>query len=118
MKSRKTTTQAILIHVPSNVAPVAFPRIPGAEVKQETVEPTYPHHKMLQERIDEILACLDAREQEIIKLRYGLKDGYNYTIAECAYIFKIAGERVRQLEARALRKLQQPSRRVAKNSKV
>ncbi len=51
---------------------------------------------------------LNWREREIIKLRYGLGDGYNYTLQEVAFIFKLTRERIRQLEQRALRKLQDP----------
>lgn len=62
----------------------------------------------LRERIDNALAHLSYREREIIKLRYGLGDGYNYTLEEVARIFQITRERVRQLEKRALSKLQDP----------
>ena len=50
------------------------------------------------------------REREIIKLRYGLGDGYSYTLEEVGHIFKVTRERIRQIEAKAVRKLQQPSR--------
>jgi hypothetical protein len=50
-------------------------------------------------------------EREIVKLRYGLGDGYSYTLEEVGHIFKVTRERVRQIEAKAVRKLQQPSRR-------
>ncbi len=52
---------------------------------------------------------LSWREREIIKLRYGLGDGYSYTLEEVGHIFKLQRERVRQIEAKAIRKLQQPS---------
>ncbi|MGA2916528.1 MAG: RNA polymerase sigma factor RpoD [Sedimentisphaerales bacterium] len=67
-------------------------------------------HEMLKERIDEILKTLTYREREIIKLRYGLGDGYTYTLEEVGRIFKVTRERVRQVEAKAIRKLQHPVR--------
>ena len=61
-------------------------------------------------RIDRVLKTLSYREREIIKLRYGLGDGYSYTLEEVGHIFKVTRERIRQIEAKAVRKLQQPSR--------
>lgn len=55
--------------------------------------------------IAEALRCLPFRDREVIKLRYGLGDGYVYTLAECARIFRVTRERIRQLELRGLRKL-------------
>ena len=57
-----------------------------------------------------MLKTLSYREREIIKLRYGLGDGYSYTLEEVGHIFKVTRERIRQIEAKAVRKLQQPSR--------
>jgi len=65
---------------------------------------------MLKERIDTILKTLSYREREIIKLRYGIGDGYTYTLEEVGRIFKVTRERVRQVEAKAIRKLQHPVR--------
>ncbi len=62
---------------------------------------------MLRGRIDELLSKLGYREREIIKLRYGLGDGYNYTLEEVAGVFKVTRERIRQIEARAFAKLKQ-----------
>jgi RNA polymerase primary sigma factor len=67
-------------------------------------------NEMLKERIDEILKTLTYREREIIRLRYGLGDGYTYTLEEVGRIFKVTRERVRQVEAKAIRKLQHPVR--------
>ena len=50
------------------------------------------------------------RKREIIKLRYGLGDGYSYTLEEVGHIFNVTRERIRQIEAKAVRKLQQPGR--------
>ncbi len=66
--------------------------------------------EMLRSRIDRVLKTLSYREREIIKLRYGLGDGYSYTLEEVGHIFKVTRERIRQIEAKAVRKLQQPSR--------
>jgi RNA polymerase primary sigma factor len=66
--------------------------------------------EMLKERIDMILKTLSYREREIIKLRYGIGDGYTYTLEEVGRIFKVTRERVRQVEAKAIRKLQHPVR--------
>jgi len=65
---------------------------------------------MLRSRIAKVLKTLSYREREIIKLRYGLGDGYSYTLEEVGHIFKVTRERIRQIEAKAVRKLQQPSR--------
>ncbi len=66
--------------------------------------------EMLRTRITTVLKTLSYREREIIKLRYGLGDGYSYTLEEVGHIFKVTRERIRQIEAKAVRKLQQPSR--------
>ncbi|MGE3109182.1 MAG: sigma-70 family RNA polymerase sigma factor [Phycisphaerales bacterium] len=65
---------------------------------------------MLKGRIDQVLKSLTYREREIIKLRYGIGDGYTYTLEEVGKIFKVTRERVRQVETKALRKLQHPVR--------
>ncbi|KAA5538551.1 sigma-70 family RNA polymerase sigma factor [Roseiconus nitratireducens] len=65
---------------------------------------------VLRQKIDELLKTLTYREREIIRLRYGLVDGYSYTLEECGRIFKVTRERVRQIEAKAVAKLQSPSR--------
>ena len=65
---------------------------------------------ILRGKIDELLKTLTYREREIIRLRYGLADGYSYTLEECGRIFKVTRERVRQIEAKAVAKLQSPSR--------
>jgi RNA polymerase primary sigma factor len=66
--------------------------------------------EMLKVKIDNVLKTLTYREREIIKLRYGLGDGYTYTLEEVGRIFKVTRERVRQIEAKAVRKLQHPVR--------
>ncbi len=64
----------------------------------------------LRDRIEVLLKTLTYREREIIRLRYGLGDGYTYTLEEVGRIFKVTRERVRQIEAKAVRKLQNPVR--------
>ena len=65
---------------------------------------------ILRQRIESLLKTLTYREREIIRLRYGLGDGYTYTLEEVGRIFKVTRERVRQIEAKAVRKLQHPIR--------
>jgi len=67
-------------------------------------------NEMLKDKIDNVLSTLTHREKEIVKLRYGLGNGYTYTLEEVGRIFKVTRERVRQIEAKALRKLQHPVR--------
>lgn len=66
--------------------------------------------EMLRDKIDHVLRSLTYREREIIKLRYGLGDGYSYTLEETGRIFKVTRERIRQIESKALRKLQHETR--------
>ena len=68
------------------------------------------NNEILRNRIERLLKTLTYREREIIKLRYGLGDGYTYTLEEVGRIFKVTRERVRQIEAKAVRKLQNPVR--------
>lgn len=69
----------------------------------------------LKSSIADVLQTLDYREREILRLRYGLADGYTYTLQEIGRIFSVTRERVRQIEAEAIRKLQYPgpSRKLA-----
>ena len=68
------------------------------------------NNELLREKIEGLLKTLTYREREIIRLRYGLGDGYTYTLEEVGRIFKVTRERVRQIEAKAVRKLQHPVR--------
>jgi RNA polymerase primary sigma factor len=68
------------------------------------------NQQALKSRIDEAMEHLNYREREILKLRYGLADGYAYTLEEVGQIFSVTRERVRQIESKAVRKLQQPFR--------
>ncbi len=67
-------------------------------------------NELLRSKIDALLKTLTYREREIIRLRYGLGDGYTYTLEEVGRIFKVTRERVRQIEAKAVKKLQHPVR--------
>ncbi len=84
----------------------------GDFIEDESVESPVQSatQEMLKERIDQVLKTLTYREREIIKLRYGIGDGYTYTLEEVGRIFKVTRERVRQVEAKAIRKLQHPVR--------
>jgi RNA polymerase primary sigma factor len=74
-------------------------------------DPLYDMNQdLLKSRIADVLAALNYREREIIRLRYGLADGYAYTLEEVGKIFSVTRERVRQIEAKAVRKLQHPVR--------
>ena len=64
----------------------------------------------MKDKIENVLETFTYREREIIKLRYGIGDGYTYTLEEVGKIFKVTRERVRQIEAKAVRKLQHPIR--------
>ncbi len=65
---------------------------------------------MLQEQLAEVLHTLTPREEEVIRLRYGLADGHSHTLEEVGSHFHITRERIRQIEAKALRKLRHPGR--------
>ena len=67
-------------------------------------------HGLLRDKIESLLKTLTYREREIIRLRYGLTDGYTYTLEEVGRIFRVTRERVRQIEAKAVKKLQHPVR--------
>jgi RNA polymerase primary sigma factor len=66
--------------------------------------------EMLRNRINKTLKTLSDREREIIKLRFGLVDGYSCTLEEVGRIFKVSRERIRQIQTKAIIKLRQPSR--------
>jgi len=74
-------------------------------------DPLYDtHQETLKHRLNQVLSDLTHREREILRLRYGLADGFAYTLEEVGKIFSVTRERVRQIEAKAVRKLQQPYR--------
>ena len=67
-------------------------------------------HTLLKEQLAEVLATLTPREEQVLKLRFGLKDGRSRTLEEVGEEFHVTRERIRQIEAKALRKLRHPSR--------
>jgi RNA polymerase primary sigma factor len=66
--------------------------------------------KELKEQMDDVLDTLTEREKKVLRLRFGIGDGYPRTLEEVGAVFKVTRERVRQIEAKALRKLKHPSR--------
>lgn len=67
--------------------------------------------KILRKHIDSLLDNLPEREQKVIRMRYGLDDGYNHTLEEVGYVFKVTRERIRQIEAKAIRRLRATSKK-------
>ncbi len=67
-------------------------------------------YRLLHEQISSVLSTLPAREQKVIRMRFGLDDGYSHTLEEVGYVFKVTRERIRQIEAKALRRLRHPTR--------
>ena len=67
-------------------------------------------YAMLREQLDDVLSTLTDREKKVLRLRFGIGDGYPRTLEEVGVIFRVTRERVRQIEAKALRKLRHPIR--------
>ena len=67
---------------------------------------------LLHEQIEEMLSTLSDREREVLHFRFGLEDGHSYTLEEVGKKFNVTRERIRQIEAKALRKLRQPSKKL------
>ena len=67
-------------------------------------------YSMLKEQMDDVLNSLTEREEKVLRLRFGIGDGYPRTLEEVGQIFNVTRERVRQIEAKALRKLRHPTR--------
>ncbi len=65
---------------------------------------------LLSEHIRTVLNTLPVREQKVLRMRFGLDDGYSHTLEEVGYVFQVTRERIRQIEAKALRRLRHPSR--------
>ena len=84
----------------------------GDFIEDESIESPVESasREMLKAKVENVLDTLTFREREIIKLRYGIGDGYTYTLEEVGRIFRVTRERVRQIEAKAVRKLQHPVR--------
>jgi RNA polymerase primary sigma factor len=65
---------------------------------------------MLKEQMDDVLGTLSERERQVLAMRFGLEDGRTRTLEEVGKAFGVTRERIRQIEAKALRKLRHPSR--------
>ena len=81
--------------------------IEDKEVENPAVQTAYT---LLQEQIRQVLGTLPEREQEVLKMRFGLDDGYSLTLEEVGLYFNVTRERIRQIEAKALRRLRHPRR--------
>lgn len=81
-----------------------------AELSPEQMPGGNRYEDDIRTKLEKILEGLTYREREIIKLRYGIGDGYTYTLEEVARRFMVTRERVRQIEARAIRRLEHPVR--------
>ncbi|PKL26665.1 MAG: RNA polymerase sigma factor RpoD [Spirochaetae bacterium HGW-Spirochaetae-3] len=76
--------------------------IEDKEIENPSVQTDY---KLLQEQIRSVLSTLPPREQEVLRMRFGLDDGYSLTLEEVGLYFNVTRERIRQIEAKALKKL-------------
>ncbi len=78
---------------------------------KDNISPTkYANDSLLKDRLNEVLQELTDREEKVIRLRYGLDDGRNHTLEEVGKEFGVTRERIRQIEAKAIKKLRHPSR--------
>ena len=82
------------------------------DVESGTEDPAYQdvERKLLREDLESVLATLSPRERDVLRLRYGLDDGRMKTLEDIGQIFEVTRERIRQIEAKALRKLRHPNR--------
>ncbi len=87
---------------------VSYAELASLSYEDNVAEEVSSHQ--LANRINRVLKTLSYREREIIKLRYGLGDGYEFTLKEIGQIFQVTGANIGVIEAKAIRKLQQPSR--------
>lgn len=81
--------------------------IEDKEVENPATQTAYT---LLQEQLRSVLNTLPSREQEVLKMRFGLEDGYSLTLEEVGLYFNVTRERIRQIEAKALRRLRHPRR--------
>lgn len=81
--------------------------IEDKEVENPATKTAYT---LLQEQLQDVLSTLPPREQEVLKMRFGLDDGYSLTLEEVGLYFNVTRERIRQIEAKALRRLRHPRR--------
>jgi RNA polymerase primary sigma factor len=67
-------------------------------------------YSLLKDKLNDVLRSLTERERQILEMRFGLKDGYGHTLEEIGKKFQVTRERIRQIEAKGLRKLRHPTR--------
>jgi RNA polymerase primary sigma factor len=80
------------------------------EDRNAIAPPDAAANQLLKEQIDEVLLTLTPRERKVLQLRFGLEDGRSRTLEEVGKEFQVTRERIRQIEAKAIRKLRHPSR--------
>ncbi len=80
------------------------------EDRSAMAPPEVASHQLLKEQIDDVLSSINPRERRVLQLRFGLEDGRSRTLEEVGREFGVTRERIRQIEAKALRKLRHPSR--------
>ena len=81
--------------------------LPDSDASQPPEEAS---HTLLHEQLEDVLATLTPREQQVLRMRFGLQDGKPHTLEEVGKEFDVTRERIRQIESKALRKLRHPSR--------
>jgi len=80
------------------------------EDREEDNPASRTSYTLLQELIGEVLNTLPEKEQKVLRMRFGLDDGYSHTLEEVGYVFKVTRERIRQIEAKAIKRLKHPTR--------
>jgi len=80
------------------------------EDREEDNPASKTSYTLLQEQINEVLDTLPKKEQKVLKMRFGLEGDLPHTLEEVGYVFKVTRERIRQIEAKALKRLQHPTR--------
>jgi RNA polymerase primary sigma factor len=80
------------------------------EDKNALAPPDAASYQLLKEQVEDVLETLSEREARVLQLRFGLEDGRNRTLEEVGHDFGVTRERIRQIEAKALRKLRHPNR--------
>ena len=81
--------------------------IEDKEVENPAIKTAYT---LLQEQVQGVLSTLPPREQEVLKMRFGLDDGYSLTLEEVGLYFNVTRERIRQIKTKALHRLRHPRR--------